>query len=58
MMKAAKILGHRVGGLCLAENLLEMRLHELTKVRQHNAFAFAVKQRPAQLLLQLLDGTG
>ncbi len=46
---------HRIGP---AQHLLEMRTHHLAKLGEPHLLAFAVKQRPAQLRLELLDRAG
>jgi hypothetical protein len=56
ILQAAETPGPFLGGLGLDQDLAQMGAHHLAQPGQMGVVALAAKQRPAQLVLQRLDG--
>ncbi len=58
ILQAAEALGPLLGGVSLDQHLAQVRPHHLAQPGQMGVVALAAEQRPAQLVLQCLDGAG
>jgi hypothetical protein len=58
VIELGKALGALLGGIGLDQHLGEVRAHHVAQAGEVRVVALAAEQRPAQLVLQALDGAG
>ena len=58
IVELGEAFGALLGGVGLDQHLRQMRTHHLAEAGQMRVVALAAEQRPAQLVLEALDGAG